>query len=341
MFPIIKQQQKERIKARLPDYLQTHHNRIISPSGSLRCIHPENHKNGDKHPSMHYNPQNHTIHCFACGCAYDLISLIAEDNHFDPVKDFPKVIKIAFSLYPDATADAPAETQQASPASPEPAPPARPADMQAYFNQCQISLANSQEAMQYLYGRGFNDSIIRHMQLGYDPSWRHPKVTNPYVKPTRRIILPTSANSYLARDIDHDHGNYVKMKVGKQHIFNSNAIRPNSVVYITEGEFDTIAIEMLGFPSTAIGSVTLWQQLVLYLEANRARAENASLLLALDNDKAGIQTANSLQEELQKSGFTAVRCNFIAEPYKDPAEKLQHDPDNLESILKSLTRDFS
>ena len=102
----------------------------------------------------------------------------------------------------------------------------------------------------YLGKRGISPETAARFMLGYDPAWRHPKA--PAAVPTTpRLIIPTSKESYLARDtrenLDEQAKQYAKSKVGSVHLYNPQALdREQEALFITEGEIDALSIVEAG-----------------------------------------------------------------------------------------------
>ena len=52
----------------------------------------------------------------------------------------------------------------------------------------------------YFLKRGLSFSTVQRFKVGYVKKWKHPKVTNPNVPETPRLIIPLSESCYFARD---------------------------------------------------------------------------------------------------------------------------------------------
>lgn len=165
------------------------------------------------------------------------------------------------------------------------------------------------------YHRGLSNKIIDKYKIGYCHKWRHPKAPNAPYSP--RLIIPTSSYSYLARDTRHNlneiQKKYAKIKVGKIHLFNAQeAIQSNRPIFVVEGEIDALSIIDVGAQAIALGSVSNYKKLVNLLIDNNVPNK---IILALDNDVAGKETAAKIMEALRDKD--CIIYNIIG-TYKDP-----------------------
>ena len=137
------------------------------------------------------------------------------------------------------------------------------------------------------YHRGLSIETLNRFKIGYVENWKHPKTPNSPVSP--RLIIPTSKESYLARDtrkrIPEEQKPYAKSKVGGIHIFNVKALHTaTKPIFVVEGELDALSIIEVGGEAVALGSTTKVKSL---LELIKAKKPEQPLILALDNDEAG------------------------------------------------------
>lgn len=210
------------------------------------------------------------------------------------------------------------------------------ADYTAYFAQCHSRLSETD----YPQKRGLSASTLDRFNIGFDGSWKHPKVVAEGKNPpaTPRMIIPTSASSYLARDTREDmpdnQRQYSKSKVGKVHIFNLEALddteRP---IFIVEGEIDALSIIEVGGSALALGSVSNAERLLKELEERKPKQ---ALIIAMDDDSAGEKAAKTLTDGLAKRGLTFYRRN-PCEGYKDANEALQKDRESLRAAVEAVS----
>lgn len=207
-------------------------------------------------------------------------------------------------------------------------------DYTAYFQQCHSRLSETD----YPQKRGLSSATLERFNIGFDPAWKHPKVVAEGKNPpaTPRLIIPTSASSYLARDtraeIPEPQRQYSKSKVGKVHIFNLDALEDaERPCFVVEGEIDALSIIEVGGNALALGSTSNADSLLRALEGRKLKQP---LIIALDNDEAGEKAAKRLCGGLEKQGLTFYRRN-PCEGFKDANEVLQKDPDSLRAAVEA------
>ena len=207
-------------------------------------------------------------------------------------------------------------------------------DLTRFFEDAVRTRRVSPRALSYLHGRGLSDGILDRFQVGYVKSWRHPLTYNPR---TERIIVPNSRNSYLARVLNDTEAlglyDHKKMKVGRQSLFNEEAVQPGRVVFVVEGEFDAMSIEEMGFFSVGLGSTSQYRKLADLVKKRRERVEGTVFVISLDRDSAGDEMGRRLTDLLLEGGASAERCEALSGDFKDPNERLQHDPEGLRRDL--------
>ena len=184
----------------------------------------------------------------------------------------------------------------------------------------------SAEAVKYLSYRGISVETAKRFKLGYDGEWRNPKSIaegkNPPSSP--RLIVPTSRYSYLARDTRPDADPaYSKQKAGSIHFLNEKALynpegRP---CFITEGEFDALAIEEAGSRACSIGGASNADEFAKQL---KAKPTKNLLLVCPDNDEAGRTAGEKIKKALEDIGADFAVVN-IAGTHKDANEALTAD----------------
>lgn len=186
---------------------------------------------------------------------------------------------------------------------------------------------------QYLYKRGLSDQLIDRFNLGFINDWQSPtamsKGYNPEGSP--RLIIPTSDTSYIARDtrdkseLNESEQKYVKMKEGNVHIFNIQALQKNQPIFIVEGEIDALSIIETG-KADAIGLGSVANIDIFMRELDRYGHQRQgnfypTLLIALDNDKAGQRAINKLETQLDNRKVANYVVQ-IARKSKDANEAL-------------------
>ena len=170
--------------------------------------------------------------------------------------------------------------------------------------------------------------------LGYVAEWRHPKA--PEKVPTSpRLIIPTSRESYLARDtreeLTDDQREYSKSKVGKVHMFNLKALQQaERPIIIVEGEIDALAIMSVGGEAVALGSTVNVKALLKLLQTEKPAQP---LILGLDNDQAGTKAADELARGLEQLALPFYRLNLYGSA-KDAGEAILQDREALRQAVE-------
>ena len=212
-----------------------------------------------------------------------------------------------------------------------------PADYTEYYKQTNARLAETD------YHRGISLETLNRYHVGYDPAWRHPKVSDA-VPMSPRLIIPTSASSYLARDtrpdaeVQPEAKPYTKSKVGKVHNFNEAALsrsydRP---VFVVESELDALSIIDVGGVAVGLGGVGNVERIAEAIQSNRRHGN--SFIIWTDADKAGQKAAEGLQKKLVE---LSIPC-AIGTPLrgcKDANEALMADRAEFEISLHQVEAD--
>ncbi|MBR2922033.1 MAG: DNA primase [Alphaproteobacteria bacterium] len=117
----------------------------------------------EKTPSFTVNEAKGFYHCFGCGAHGDIIKFEMEANGLTFIEAVEKLAhKVGMQL------------PKLSPESKEQAEKRATAydimEMAAKFFEKNLRLSNGHEALDYLYGRGFDDTIIEKFRLGFAPN---------------------------------------------------------------------------------------------------------------------------------------------------------------------------
>lgn len=188
------------------------------------------------------------------------------------------------------------------------------------------------------YHRGISLDTLNRFKVGYVEQWRHPKAPDS-VPTSPRLIVPTSKNSYIARDtrqnLTDTEKRYSKSKVGNVHIFNLSALwKSDKPVFIVEGEIDAMSICDVGGEAVGIGSTSMVNKLLETIQSAKQKPEQP-LIIAFDNDKAGQDATAKLSEGLEKLNVLYFVYN-IAKPYNDTNEFLMQDRQGLLDKVKAV-----
>ncbi len=170
--------------------------------------------------------------------------------------------------------------------------------------------------------RGLGEELIRRFKLGFEPFWRHPKAPKAPLSP--RLIIPTSAHSYLARDVRDEipevQKPYTKSQVGPLELFNAAILQTaTKPIFVVEGALDALSIMEVGGEALALGTTA---KVKSFLERVCREKPCQPLILAFDNDSAGEKASKTLSAGLLSEGIAYCVANVAGE-CKDANEALQ------------------
>lgn len=282
------------LKSYLPQWLREHGLPLHKP---FACLNPAHQ---DAHPSMGYNEKNQTVHCFACGATYDIFDLVGQEEN---LTDFPSKMKAVNRRY--GGGEVIRVTAKPTQAFPYKERAGRP---DPYFT-----------------GRGLSDETVRRFGL---------VVENGYA------VLPVFAEgvcrSVCRRAIDPAVEPRYKNSRGAMQIWNSAAMEraAGKALFVTEGIFDALSLEELGFPAVALCGAANTGKLVQKIDEYVPVAWPEKMILAGDADAAGQGMNEQLREQLTARG---IACAVLALPdgCKDVNEALVQDRDALQAACKA------
>lgn len=337
---------KNELKSKLPDYLSE---LGINADKPFNC---ENPSHDDKNPSMVLNKKkgSTSVHCFGCGVSWDIFDLYAVETEQGTVNsdgtvtyDFKKIMNELAKKYginlPDYKPSQEDLLDQ------------KVGEMAQYT--IKVAQAHLDET-DYLKKRGISMELAKRFHLGYVPTWGNPKpaLEGKKIQQTPRIIIPTSAKTYLARDtrsnIPDEEKPYKKTKVGKAHLFNGKALlQDTKPIFLVEGEFDALSIMEASDKVEAVALGSTQNQRILkdaldrvkHYKANANMPYDPLILIAMDNDDAGDMANHQIDQLLKGMHFVGhIVTHALVDYHKDANEALVADKarltSNIEKILK-------
>lgn len=260
-----------------------------------------------------YYPNTNKCHCFSCGKDADLYDLIGFKYGLDSFKEQINKAQELFNCEIDNTPREKIEPVEAN-----------KTDYKEYFIKCKEHLNNTN----YLSLRGISYQTAIKYHIGYDEE-------------RKKIIIPTSRYSYLARATS-DKDKIQKQKYGKVNIFNlCAAFKENKPIFVVEGEIDALSILEIGFNAIGLGSTTNTNKLIDYLKDHNA---NNKLFICLDNDAPGKEAQEKLIKGLEEISFKNYEVVNINGQYKDSNEALMNNREEfikrVESIANKDKQDY-
>ena len=204
-------------------------------------------------------------------------------------------------------------------------------DYSSFFRQCHETLKDSPEALDYLHGRGISDASIDRFNLGYCAKWKH-STNGPKAPGTKRIIIPRTKRSYLARLITEPRNEYEasrkkQVQGAQKDLFNLGVLKMADTPFICEGELDAISLYQAG-ANDVIG-IGPTGNAGDFAELAKKRPD-AVYILALDNDESGRKAQKEMAENMAKAGL-----HFLE---KDPAKIYGLNKDANETLVKDRGR---
>lgn len=282
------------LKSCLPQWLREHGLPLHKP---FACLNPAHR---DAHPSMGYNEKNQTVHCFACGATYDIFDLVGQEEN---LTDFPSKMKAVNRRYGGG------EIIRVT---------AKPTQAFPYKE-------GGGRSDPYFTGRGLSDETVRRFGL---------VVENGYA------VLPVFAEgvcrSVCRRAIDPAVEPRYQNSRGAMQLWNSAAMEhaAGKALFVTEGIFDALSLEELGFPAVALCGAANTGKLVQKIDEYVPVAWPERVILAGDADAAGQGMNEKLREQLTARG---IACAVLALPdgCKDVNEALVQNRDALQAACEA------
>ena len=220
-------------------------------------------------------------------------------------------------------------------------------DLSDFFAEVQKDL----EKTDYWQRRGLSLETAKHFKLGFVENWKHPKVIErekiekDFKAPfTPRLIIPTSNFSYLARlallDVTDYMKKFSKQKVGKVHIFNTDALNQD-ICFLTEGEIDAMSVYEVGHEEgincAALGSKSYDKLFIKHITSMTTRPK--IIIICPDNDKSETvikevqRCTEYLKTELNKLGIFVHVAN-VAGDCKDSNDALINNREMFAAAIK-------
>ena len=263
----------------------------------FKCRNPEHY---DNNPSMSFNPKKNKVHCFSCGCTYDLIELVKVDNNFS----YAEAVNFIRDKF---TNEKPLKINVSESKT----------NYLNYYLSCDADYS-------YLKSRGINEYLAYKFGTRWDSNHKS-------------VIISNGHYSYTERFTE---GNLRYKHFGELILYNkTQPVNQDKPTIIVEGEIDCLSVyEALGFKEginikdleyncIALGSANNWYRLI--------ESGINNLILALDNDESGLNATRLLSIELSKLNITFKVVNLY-DKYKDANEILLNDKELFIQNIKKI-----
>ncbi|MCD5439213.1 toprim domain-containing protein, partial [Lactobacillus delbrueckii subsp. lactis] len=178
----------------------------------------------------------------------------------------------------------------------------------------------------YLQKRGITQTTAEIFNLGYSAL-------------TNSIIIPYGQDGYyVQRAINpiEKHDRY-RFPIGQVRVYNAEALKECKTVFIVEGQFDALSIMQESGVGAVATSTSQTRLIVKTLQKFKEQDPtiNPTIILSMDNDRAGQKANRALQRDLEAHGFTCY-VNPVNGDYKDANEFLVKDREGFRQKLQHV-----
>ena len=206
--------------------------------------------------------QSFRYKCFKCGTSGDVINFYATEHHLSNAEAITEVLR----MYGLETDDYHTPVKVSPP---KVKTVAEVADDLKVANMIAADIELGQENLRKAVGnfffqrRGISKEVALRYGCGFIKGWVHPKLRigmgDRKIVPSDRMIIPTGAESYVARAVDPKN-KMPKLKAGKSNIFNLEVLKSSEQnIVVVEGEFDALSVIEAGNNAIALGATQMWK----------------------------------------------------------------------------------
>lgn len=306
----------EEIKSHLIDYIKETRE---FKGMNFSCFNSDAHSNNDKHPSAAIVPgtDNKVWKCFGCGESGDIFKAVKLNEG----KDFKEALPYLADKYGAIAENTETTSYKAS---------INKNEEVKDFSEEIDTFHKYVSQTSYYTNRGLSERIINKYKLGFHP-----------IRKDFKYLLPVS-NSFIIWRSDSIEKNGRYRNEGKTVPFNERYLLDSSLtkqyIFVTEGLFDALAFEELGYEAISINSVSNANKFIELVASNKENVKEKIFILSGDNDSKGIEMNEKLNEALCSIGIKSSIYNDFSK-YKDVNEALIKDRRTLEtSINKFIDR---
>jgi replicative DNA helicase len=215
-------------------------------------------------------------------------------------------------------------------------------DLTSLFNQYYTSDKND---LTYFIERHINDLDDRYLFIGginprelfKDHLDLLPNLNN---ISSYETVIPIWENGKVVNCIlrrndkkSNDNCKTLNLKGCEVKLFNADYLKQsNGVIFVTEGIFDCLSIECLGYKSICLNSANMANKFIDLVKSSSCKSK---FILCGDNDKAGTELNNKLSEDLTKLNIEN-EILFFNDDYKDINEYYIVNKDQLKKEINKL-----
>jgi DNA primase len=240
--------------------------------------------------SMNVQDKPGVFRCFVCGAKGDFTTYLVQLTGWPLVKILQFCRKIRLRVEEDGV--------------PERAPKSPPPDKSV--------LEEYAWRHPYLYERGLNEDTLRRFDIGFDKQSN--SITIPWFDRSGNLV------AIKKRNVDEKRYLFTPGADLSKTLFGLNLVRPQNVVWLTEGEIDAMTLDQVfriahfeKFSACALGGKDIHSGQV----AELVRKQPSLVVLMLDNDEAGTSAQAIVRSKLLEGGCKTVAAEYPVGP-KDP-----------------------
>lgn len=178
---------------------------------------------------------------------------------------------------------------------------------------------NGTTLLPYLAGRGLGVAALERFRLGYVAGAGDADA--PYVgRLAIPYLTPAGVVQIRYRALDNREPKYLSAPGVKPTLYNASAVLNRGPIFLTEGEFDAIAVEtLLGRPAVGIPGSQQWTAHPYWARCFVGH----DLILPADGDRAGRELAEAVLKTLPETRVVQLPDG------EDANSVLQRDPDDF------------
>ncbi len=186
----------------------------------------------------------------------------------------------------------------------------------------------AQNKTEYYKSRGIGEGIVNNYRLGYLPEGH--KFGRSF-----KYVLPVSEEFVILRS-DNEKDRY--RNIGNTGILNTCYLEDHKStdrqIFITEGYFDALSLEEIGFKAVALNSTAMCDALINIFETNKNKLQDKQFIMALDNDQGGRDSTIKIKKTLLELDLNFSELQL--DSYKDINEYLIKDRVGLIKAIESM-----
>ena len=311
-----REETKQKLKSFLVQYLINHKN--IDCRDYFKCLNP-NHQNASR--SMRYNPKDNTVHCFSCGCTYDIFSLIGMDFNLPHFQD--QLDKASELFLNSKNINEPKITRSKIIQVAE--TKTKIVDYTSFFRICAKQTANTD----FFQESGISDETIIKFNLGFDPEF---SIGNK--QQIKAFIIPNGPYGFWAvnTETDLDDKNYI-FYYGKDVLFTANYNDSTENIFITDNVIDSIYMAQMGVCSIVVSNEIHLNELVYFL--SQQVNKHTYFISIKDNSRLVNYILSELKNFEQQCHLIdlAYPCTGIKDLIVSSPDKFKYRINNIKKLL--------